>query len=475
MPDKILDHYNSIYNLEHAHSICYWDQTTMMPKNSYLARANAMAELEYIIHEKRSSLEILNLIDRELSIYSIPDDKRIALLSAKQEIEIKRLIPGKLMQSIKMASMLCEASWIKNKETNNWDEYYKDLSLVIILMREKASIISEKLNISSYEALLNEHEPGISVRALDSLFSDIQGWLPELISQCDKHIDNKAFENAVSIKTQTKINSTVLKDLGFDFTRGRLDISHHPFCAGNRDDIRITNAFSNNDIISGIYATLHECGHAFYESHLPRKFPGMPCDYPCSVGIHESQSLLFEMFIGKTNYFIKYLTDTLSYYGIKTNEEVIKKHVLKLKPLEMRIKTDELHYLQHIYLRYLVERDIFDKNLNMKEIPDYWNELSTKLLGFNPERFYNRGCMEDIHWSAGFFGYFPCYMLGYVYAAQLFNSLKTHSLKNITSWLNENIWSVGRRMNSIELIESRTNSSISTEYAKLSIIDRYIK
>lgn len=267
----------------------------------------------------------------------------------------------------------------------------------------------------------------------------------------------------------------MLVDLGFDFTRGRLDISHHPFCAGNRDDIRITNVFSENDVISGIYATLHECGHAFYESNLPRKFPGMPCDYPCSVGIHESQSLLFEMFIGKANGFIKYLADILYCHGIKVNEEEIKEHVLKLKPHESRIKTDELHYLQHIYLRYLMEREIFDRNLNIKDLPDYWGELSTKLFGFNHGKIYSRGCMEDIHWSAGFFGYFPCYMLGYIYAAQLFSVLKMHNFKSINSWLKKNIWSVGTKMNSIDLIESITSSPVSTEYAKQSIIERYIK
>lgn len=173
MLDKIRDHYISIYNLEHAHSICYWDQTSMMPKNSYLARANAMAELERIIHEKRISPDILNLINMELSTCNISDDISSALLSAKREIEIKSIIPGKLMHSIKMASMRCETSWVKNKGTNNWGAYSKDLSLVITLMREKATIVSEQLSISPYEALLNEHEPGISVKVLDRIFSEV--------------------------------------------------------------------------------------------------------------------------------------------------------------------------------------------------------------------------------------------------------------------------------------------------------------
>lgn len=147
MLDKIKSHYVSIYNLEHIHSICYWDQTTMMPNNSYLARANAMAELELIIHKKRVSPEILSFIEKELSNHNILDENRIALLSARQEIKIKNIIPSQLMQAIKLASLCCEASWMKNKKTSNWIIYSKDLSLVLNLVREKAERISQHLSV----------------------------------------------------------------------------------------------------------------------------------------------------------------------------------------------------------------------------------------------------------------------------------------------------------------------------------------
>ncbi|EKT57101.1 carboxypeptidase M32 [Providencia burhodogranariea] len=473
MLDKIKNHYISIYNLEHAHSICYWDQTTMMPNNSYLARANAMAELELIIHEKRVSPEIFNLIEKALFGHDILDEKWIGLQSARQEIILKGIVPSNLMKAIKLASLCCEASWIKNKKNNNWNIYSKDLSQLLNLVREKAERVSQYLSISPYEALLNEHEPGISIKILNELFNEIQSWLPDLISRYSKNNENKNFSKIVSIESQILVNRTLLNDLGFDFTRGRLDVSHHPFCAGNRDDIRITNVFLKNDILAGIYATLHECGHALYESHLPKKFTGMPCDRSCSIGIHESQSLLYEMFLGKSDTFIEYLVSILGSHNVNVTQDVIREHILKLKPFESRINTDELHYLQHIYLRYLVEVEVFDHNLDIKDLPDFWNELSTRLLGFNPQWEHSKGCMEDIHWSAGFFGYFPCYMLGYIYAAQLFSILKIYNFKEINIWLNKNIWSVGQRLTPTKLIESTTGSPVSTNYAKQAFIERY--
>ena len=281
----------------------------------------------------------------------------------------------------------------------------------------------------------------------------------------------------------------MMKLLGFDFNHGRLDVSVHPFCGGVPTDVRMTTRYDEVDFTSALMGVIHETGHARYEQGLPKEWAELPAGEARSMGIHESQSLLFEMQLSRSLEFINLLAPTAQALFTREDDpaftaENITLFNTRVKPAFIRVDADEVTYPAHIILRYEIERDLIEGKIEVADIPSLWNQKMTEYLGVNTEGNYTDGCMQDIHWTDGSFGYFPSYTLGAMYAAQFMATMRKemdveqlisdNNLTPIFTWLEANIWSKASTLTTDELVIQATGESLNPSYFKEHLEARYL-
>ncbi|MCE3269112.1 MAG: carboxypeptidase, partial [Burkholderiales bacterium] len=280
----------------------------------------------------------------------------------------------------------------------------------------------------------------------------------------------------------------VMKDIGFNFAYGRLDVSHHPFCGGVPSDVRITTNYLEGDFSRSLMGVIHETGHALYEQNLPSQWEFQPVGQNLGMAFHEGQSLLFEMQIGRSREFLKYLTPKIqSFFGKSSalDEDNLVKLYHVVKPDYIRIDADEITYQAHVLLRYEIEKDLMDNKITVKDIPELWNDKMQQYLGVDTSGNYKDGCMQDMHWPSGLFGYFPSYTLGAIIAAQLFNKIKQDEpglntdiakgdLSKVKNWLISNLWSKASLFSPRQLLKDITGEDLTTKHLKNHLTARYI-
>ena len=290
------------------------------------------------------------------------------------------------------------------------------------------------------------------------------------------------------IQAQKELGIKVMKQLGFDFNKGRIDISAHPFCGGVPEDVRLTTRYDKKDFLQSLMGTIHETGHALYEQNLPQDLLALPVGQARSMGIHESQSLFFEMQIGRSAEFLKsihpYIAESFGKKEELALDNLIKIYS-KVEASFIRVDADEVTYASHVILRYEIERALMNGEIETSDIPDMWNDKMQEALGLNTKGNYKDGCMQDVHWSEGLFGYFPSYTLGAMYAAQQFNAVKkaypniyesiaNGDLSETKSWLKENIWSNASIYSTDELMTKATGETLNPRYFKAHLENRYL-
>ena len=496
--DMLCLHYKKIHNLSHFSSFGYWDQATQMPPGAGVSRNQALSELASLIHQLHTDTKISQWLDT-LQQDSALTLKNPLLTSSIREIErsyeAHTILPESLVKAMTEAKMTCGQAWRSQKKNNDWDGFAKNLKEVVSLSRQEASIRSDSGFSTPYDALLDQYEPGMTSQQLDVLFGDVKTWLPGLIQEV---LNVQASQKTVPlpgpfpITRQHQLSKNIMALLGFDFNHGRLDVSAHPFCGGVPDDVRITTRYDEHDAISSIMAVVHETGHALYEQGLPHEWCHLPVGKARSIGIHESQSLFFEMQIGRSKAFLSLITPLLSEtLNIDRQHEslhLINLHDLyqKVKPSYIRIDADEVTYPAHIMLRYEIEKDLINGDIEVEHIPEKWDELLDHYLGVTCKGQHSIGCMQDIHWSEGLFGYFPCYTLGAMYAAQLFSAIRTQyqgalevdiangDFSKIKAWLSENIWSKASVLETHNLMKEATGQPLDAIYFKRHLEKRYL-
>ncbi|NQY93345.1 MAG: carboxypeptidase M32, partial [Campylobacteraceae bacterium] len=291
------------------------------------------------------------------------------------------------------------------------------------------------------------------------------------------------------IEKQKELGLKVMKHLGFDFTRGRIDISSHPFCGGVPEDVRITTRYDENDFIQSLMGTVHETGHARYEQNLPLSYISLPVGNARSMGIHESQSLFFEMQMGRGRPFLEsihsYIIESFGNSDAFSIDNLCKIYA-HVKPDYIRVDADEVTYPAHVMLRYEIEKALINGELEPKDIPEVWDEKMQSYLGINTKGNYKNGVMQDVHWTEGLIGYFPSYTLGAMYAAQQFNTVKQKfpdvneriakgDFSQVFGWLKENIWQEASFHSTNDLIKNATGESLNPKYFKEHLINRYLK
>ncbi|ORM70040.1 carboxypeptidase M32 [Pantoea rwandensis] len=474
----------------HLGAIAGVDMQTTMPPGGSQARGEAMAELSVFMHELLTDKRLGGLFDAAQQ-ESLNDVEQANLSEMQRAWQQATLLPASLVEAKSLAGSRCEHAWRQQRPANDWKGFSTNLKEVVKLSREEAQLRAEALGVSRYDALLDVFEPGMTSAQLDQTFGDLKSWLPDLLQRAVTKQQKSAIEAPVgpfAIEAQKQLGLSLMKTLGFDFNHGRLDVSAHPFCGGVPEDVRITTRYNENDFLSAMMGVIHETGHARYEQNLPQQWRGQPVALARSTAIHESQSLFMEMQLGRSKTFLQHIhPQVVALIGDQPalGLDNFIRQTQRVKPGFIRVDADELSYPAHVILRYEIERALIEGEIEVDDIPALWDEKMQQSLGIDTRGNYRDGCMQDIHWTDGAFGYFPTYTLGAMYAAQLFQAVKraipqvddlilNGELQPVFDWLQQNIWQHGSRFPTETLLVNATGEKLNPHYFRQHLEQRYL-
>ncbi len=461
-----------------ALSLLRWDAAVMMPRGSADVRGEQLAALETEHHALLTTPKVARLLERAEAASSQLDDWPLAnLREMRRQRDHAIATPPSLIARLAKATARAEVFWVEAKKANDFKILAPHLAEVVNLVRDKAALLGQARGLAPYDALVDGFTPGISTEDIETIFKALARKLPGLVNQA---IAVQAERPAVplvgkfSASRQRALCTEVLKTLGFPFDRGRLDESEHPFTEGVPGDIRVTTRFDTSDPFSGLLGAVHETGHAMYDLGLPVEWRDQPVGRDRGMALEESQSLLFEMNLCRSRSFVKYLRPLLekilNVNGVEWTEENLYRHLTRVRRSLIRMDADELTYPAHVMLRYELEKKILDGALPIADIPEAWNANLEQRLGLRPSSDVD-GCLQDIHWAVGYFGYFPSYALGAVVAGQLNEALRAARpaldeeiaaghFEGVLDWLRENVHGVGARLPVKELIKHATGKPL---------------
>lgn len=488
--DELRAIFTRLSRFGHLSAIAGWDMQTMMPPSGSKARSEALAELSVLQHQILTAEKTGRLFERAQQ-ETLDDIDQANLLEMRRQYDNAVLVPESLVEAKSLAGARCEHAWRSQRPANDWEGFSDNLRDVVKLSRQEAQIRAEAAGSSRYDALLNLYEPGMRSSDIDRIFGDLKTWLPDLLQ---KVVAKQAQEpcqvpqGPFNVETQRQLSLSVMKLLGFNFDGGRVDVSAHPFCGGVPEDVRITTRYNDKEFLTALLGIVHETGHARYEQNLPREWLGQPVAQARSTAIHESQSLLFEMQLARGSDFLKILRPlVVNQFGEQPalEESNFIRLNQRVKPGLIRVDADEVSYPAHVILRYEIEKALVEGEIEVEDIPALWNEKMRGYLGLDTVGNYRNGCMQDIHWTDGAFGYFPTYTLGAMYAAQLFNSAREAlptlnsdiaegNLNPLFHWLKQNIWRHGSRFPTDTLIANATGETLNPSYFRKHLESRYL-
>lgn len=461
-----------------------WDQETYMPEQAAAIRAEQLEALAGLIHKEKTSPAFVKALGKLVDLktgkilsnkVSIP--QKGALKAWYRDYKIDKAIPKNFVSEFAKLSSQSMQVWIQAKQENSFQYFAPYLERMVKMNQKKAELIGYKGH--PYDALLNLYEPDITTAEVEALFANLKKSTTVLVKKIGKakQIPNSFLYGKYPSEKQTQFGKDLLKAIGYDFTKGRLDISAHPFSSSNHPtDNRITTRISNS-LMNCIGSVLHEAGHAFYEMGLPQEFYGTPLCEPISLGVHESQSRWWETRIGLSKpfwtYFYPELRKTFKGPLEKVSLNDFYKAINRVEPSFIRVEADEVTYTLHIILRFELEKALIEGSLKVRDLPEAWNQKMHELLGITPAT-NSQGCLQDVHWSMGAFGYFPTYALGNIYASHLFLSFeKAHfdwetrvakgEFAFILEWLKDNIHRHGKTYTSQELLKNATGKELSAD------------
>ncbi|OWK35971.1 carboxypeptidase M32 [Fimbriiglobus ruber] len=459
-----------------------WDQQTYMPKAGAALRGDQLALLAAIGHEKATDPRIGELLAVVETSPLVADPESVPAANARElrhAYDRATKIPKRLVEELARVTTLAQQAWVSARAKNNFPEFRPHLEQVLAFKREEAQAVGYKGH--PYDALLDEYEPGATAEEIRQVFTDLSRDLVPLIraaADSGKKPRAGVLDRELSVDRQRWFAESAAAAIGFDFGAGRLDTTAHPFCSAfGPGDCRLTTRYNPRFFNEAFFGVLHETGHGMYEQGLPADHFGTPVGAYCSLGIHESQSRLWENQVGRGRPFWQHFFPRLNqafpgtFDGVTPDEFYFA--INEVKPSYIRVESDEATYNLHIILRFELELDLVAGNLVPADLPGAWNERFTKLLGMTP-RTDAEGCLQDIHWSFGGIGYFPTYTLGNLYAAQFMDaarrelgetaleeSFRAGDFSPLKDWLRRNVHQQGRRFRAGELCRRATHSPLS--------------
>ncbi|MHA1597089.1 MAG: carboxypeptidase M32 [Alphaproteobacteria bacterium] len=488
---KLEARFRRLLTLGDAASVLHWDSSTMMPSGGAAGRAAQIAEMSAVSHALLTDPDTLDEL-KAAEDGDLDDWQRANLgLMRRRHAHATALTEAQVM-ALSHASSACETIWRKARPENDFDAVREPLEKLLHLVRDSAAAKSDALGLSPYDALLDQYEPGGRSADIDILFADLEDFLPGFLTDVMAHQASATAATPPNgpfpVEAQRRLGVTLMTALGFDFDHGRLDISLHPFCGGTPDDVRITTRYDEDDYASALMGVLHETGHALYERGLPDDWRYQPVGEALGMGMHESQSLLIEMQVCRSREFLEYAQPLIAraFGGSGQEWELENLHTLltHVTPGLIRVDADEVTYPLHVIVRYRLEQAMIAGDINIVDLPAAWDDGMENLLGIRPTSDA-KGCMQDIHWYDGAWGYFPTYTLGALGAAQLFSAaleaepaiasgIPKGDFAPLMGWLKSNVHALGSSLTAPELLTRATGKPLDTTAFKAHLTRRYL-
>jgi carboxypeptidase Taq len=461
----------AIGDLRSAASVLIWDRQTHMPEGGVKGRAEQLATLARVAHEMLVSPETGKLLERAGEPEPGSDGAAFLRLARREHDRAVR-VPARLVAETSRAAALAEQAWISARETSDWSLFAPHLEEVLDLKKEEAGHLDDE---HPYDAMLDRYDPGATTGRLRVMFDELKAGILPLVRDVSARLNEDRtapLRDNFDEKAQEEFSREIISRFGYDWSRGRQDRAVHPFCInfGGPDDVRITTRYDPRRLPVGLFATCHEAGHALYEQGIDPSYSRTPLAGGVSMGVHESQSRLWENLVARSRPFWSFFREGLgaafpdALGGVDL--QTIHRAVNAVRPSEIRTEADELTYDLHVLLRFELELALFEDGLAVADLPAAWNAKMEEYLDIVPENDA-RGVLQDTHWGIGYFGYFPSYSVGNVLAVQLFEAA-THERPEIMpqmergefdallGWLRENVHRHGKKYEPDDLISNAT-------------------
>ena len=475
--DALLDRVERWNAVGSASGVLGWDQQVMMPEGGTPARSKQLSALSSVHHDMVTADETGELLD-ELDDTDLTDEQAAVVREVRREYERADAVPVELVEEISETGSEALQAWEEAKAEDDFDEFAPYLEKHVELKREYAEHIDPDRD--PYEVLFEEFEPCLSMERAESILTELREALVPMIGEIresDVDLAVDTFEGTFPEDEQEALSREALELVGYDFDRGRLDVSSHPFTAGNQFDCRVTTRFDEEDPLGAVGSTIHEFGHAQYNLGLPQDHFGTPLGESRDLSVHESQSRLWENHVGRSEAFWQEFLPVFQEHFPQTEDATVREAYEAFNQVYednfIRVEADELTYHLHIVIRFEIERDLIRGDLDVEDVPEVWNDKYEEYLGIRPDTD-SEGCLQDIHWSHGNFGYFPTYSLGSVMAAQLFDAAEDDiddldgkiadaEFGDLHDWLGENVHRHGSRYETNELVVRATGEDFSAD------------
>lgn len=481
-----------LQSLREAQGLLGWDQRTMMPPGGAEARSEHMATLRSVIHAMQTAPEIGDLLEAADADPSLDSWQRANVREIRRRWTRATALPADLVDALSRARSACEIAWRSARRDAAFAAVLPSLTALLSLVRQEAQALAGRLGLSPYDALLDGYEPGVKSAEIDRVFGDLEAFLPGFIGEALEAQGRRGPPlrppGPFPVDRQRALGLKIMATVGFDFASGRLDESLHPFSGGNPEDARITTRYDEADFISSLMGVVHETGHALYERGLPKDWRWQPVGRARSLAIHESQSLLIEMQVCRSRSFLEFaaplIRQAFGGEGPAWEAENLYRLNVRVNPGFIRVDADEVTYPAHVILRYRLEKALIEGAMEAADLPAAWNEGMRRLLGIVPPSD-REGCLQDIHWYDGSWGYFPTYTLGAMTAAQLYaaaraadpaieSGIRAGAFKPLLDWLRAHVHGLGSSLSADELVERATGKPLDAAVFKAHLKNRYL-
>ncbi|RLB59764.1 MAG: carboxypeptidase M32 [Deltaproteobacteria bacterium] len=479
--------------LQSVEEVLDWDSSAMMPSGAAASRADQMALLRVLRHELMCAPELVDSLgEAEAQSDALDPWQQANLREMRHQWIHSASVPRELVDAMSRATSACEDRWREARGESDFDGMAPLLARVVELVRQVGEARAELLECTPYEALVDEHQPQLRLAEIDPLFDELATFLPGFL---ERVLESQAaagepleLTGPFAIEAQRALGMRLMQIVGFELDHGRLDVSAHPFCGGTPDDVRITTRYDEAHFTGSLMGVLHETGHALYQRGLPEAWRYQPVGEPRGITFHESQSLLIEMQACRSRPFLELaaplIREAFSCDGPAWTADNLYRCYTRVKPGFIRVEADEVTYPAHVILRYRLEKALIGGELEVSDLPDAWQDGMKQLLGLTPPD-HARGCLQDIHWFFGIFGYFPSYTMGAITAAQLYRSavaqnptipsgIASGDFGPLVGWLRDKIHHAGCRWSPTELLERATGGPLDIAHYKAHLHERYL-